>query len=1018
MGFTRSSSTPSPLIFVFLFVRFPFLQLQVHASGNDTDHQSLLKFRQGITGDPAGIFNSWNSSTPFCSWSGITCSRHHQRVTSLILPGHNLVGIISPYVGNLSFLRILNLENNTFHSHIPQELGNLFRLEELSVRNNSLSGEIPSNLSRCGLLEIIDLRINQVEGRIPSELGQLGKLGMLLLGVNNIGGKIPPSLANLSSLTELSLVRNDLVGEIPADIGRLKRLTFLRVGANHLSGTVPPSLFNISSLVFISTASNRLNGSIPETIGLTLPNLQRVYMSGNIFSGFVPYSFSNASYLQILEISYNNLEGQVPNFGNHPDLLWIDVSNNGLGTNSSSDLMFLRSLKNSTKLEILDLSYNSFGGVLPNSMANLSVDLNGLYLGGNEFAGVIPAALESFINLIELDMETNLLTGSIPSFLGKFQKLQGLNLWGNNFSGKIPSSLGNLTLLSELILSQNQLNGSIPATIANCTSLNFLTLSGNNLEGHIPKELTVLPSLSILLSLARNSLSGNLPAEVGKLINVNNLDVSENKLSGEFPSTIGGCLALVNLRMQGNSFRGAIPSSLASLRGLQHVDLSRNNFTGEIPKDLQNLPYLQYLNLSFNDLQGEVPTGNVFGNASALSLTGNPKLCGGIPQLHLPKCPIKQMKRGIPGALKIAIIVTSACVLLGVLLLLAFFLLYRRRKSRRSSSSDTPSLMDLLVRVSYQDLHNATNGFSSEYLIGSGGFGYVYKGFLNQIGRVVAIKVLKLQQKDVFKTLKAECIVLKNVRHRNLVKLLSYCSSVDYNRNEFKALIFEFMENGSLDGWLHHDHNDDNQPGNLNFLERLNIAINVASALHYLHNLYERSIIHCDLKPGNVLLDKDMVAHVSDFGLAKFLSITNDESRSQSNTIGIKGTIGYSPPEYAMGIPASKEGDVYSFGVLMLEMFSGKRPTDLMFKDGLNLHDFVKNSLPNKVNQILDKRILGSMAEQTEQGTSNNNGKLKASLISVFKVGIACSMDTPKERMKMENALKELDSIRSGLPGF
>ncbi|XP_065864018.1 putative receptor-like protein kinase At3g47110 [Euphorbia lathyris] len=994
MGFYSNSQCLS-LIFLFLYVRFPLLQ--VHASGNNTDHLSLLKFQQWITSDPRGLFNSWNSSLSFCSWSGITCSRRHQRVISLNLSGQKLVGTISPYIGNLSFLRILNLENNNFRGHIPQEVDNLFRLQHFLVNNNSLSGEIPSNLSRCNQLQIIDLSVNQVEGRIPSELGNLEKLDMLLLSVNKIGGEIPPSLTNLSSLTRFALARNELVGEIPADMGRLKSLKFFSVGANHLSGTVPPSFFNISSIVFISTADNQLNGSIPETVGLTLPNLQKVYMGLNEFSGFLPYSFSNASYLRILDISTNKFEGEVPNFGSHPDLLWLDLSDNDLGTNSSTDLMFLKSLRNSTNLQILGLSYNNFGGVLPNSMANLSIDLNRLYLGGNQFTGMIPAALGSFINLIVVGMEFNLLTGVIPSYLGKLRKLLGLNLWGNEFSGEIPSSFGNLTQLSQLILSQNQLKGIIPASIGNCTSLNFLYLSQNNLEGHIPEELMVLPSLSILLSLEHNSLSGNLPAQVGKLINLNKLDVSENKLSGEIPTAIGDCSALAYLYMQGNSFEGAIPSSVASLRGLQHLDLSRNNLTGEIPKDLQNLPFLQYLNLSFNDLQGEVPTGRAFGNASALSLIGNPKLCGGIPQLLLPKCLSKPTKKGKSDALKIAIIVSSTCVLLGVLSLLA----YRRRKSRSSSSSATPSLMDLHVKVSYQDLHNATSGFSSEYLIGSGGFGYVYKGYLNQIGRAVAIKVLKLHQKDAFKTLMAECSVLKNVRHRNLVKILSYCSSIDYSRNEFKAL--KFMENGSLDGWLHHDNDSGNQPRYLNFLERLNIAIDVASALHYLHDLYERSIIHCDLKPSNVLLDKNMVAHLSDFGLAKFLSITNDDSRSQSSAIGIKGTIGYSPPESGMGTRASKEGDVYSYGILVLEMFSGKRPTDLMFKDNLNLHNFVRNSLPNKVDQIVDETLIFNQMEETP------------ALISVFEVGIACSRESPQERMKMEDTVKQLDSIRTGL---
>ncbi|XP_015570799.2 probable LRR receptor-like serine/threonine-protein kinase At3g47570 [Ricinus communis] len=1012
---------------IFFFINVPWLQ--ANASGNETDRLALLKFKQGISSDPHGIFNSWNDSLHFCKWYGITCGRRHQRVTSLDLKGQNLIGSISPHIGNLSFLRTLDLENNSFHDHIPQEVGKLFRLQYFLLNNNTLQGEVPSNLSRCSQLRIIDLLFNEVEGKIPAELGNLANLEMLLLGVNKIRGEIPTSLCNLSSLTRFSVTRNNLVGTIPVDMGRLTSLTFFTVAANHLSGIIPASLFNISSIIFFSAAANRLNGSIPDNIGQTLPNLQQFHIGGNEFSGSVPNSFSNASNLVKFSISINRFEGQVPRFGNHQNLLWLEVSQNNLGNNSANDLEFLTSLKNCSNLEILDVGYNNFGGFLPNSIANLSVQLNGLYFGGNQITGIIPEALESLINLMDLGMEDNFFTGVIPSYFGKFQKLQRLLLWHNRLSGRIPSSFGNLTQLSVLILSQNNFDGSIPLSIGNCRSLNVLNLARNNLNGAIPQELTGISSLSILLNLAHNSFTGNLPVEVGKLGNVNTLDVAENKLSGEIPTTIGDCLGLEYLYMAGNSFQGTIPSSLASLRGLQELDLSRNNLRGEIPKDLQNLRFLLYLNLSFNNLEGQVPTKGVFTNASALSLIGNTNLCGGVPELSLPKCPVK--KKGNPHhALKLGVIISF--LVLFVLLVLVFLFAYRHRKSKKSTSS-TPLMTDQNIRVSYHDLHLATNGFSSVNLIGSGSFGSVYKGFINQMESPVAIKVLKLQQKGASKSFMAECNALRNVRHRNLVKLLTYCSSLDYKQNEFKALIFEFMENGSLENWLHHNNNDSNsQPKNyLNFIQRLNIAVDVASVLHYLHDLCESPIIHCDLKPSNVLLDEDMIAHVSDFGLARLFLTTaaGDLSQGQSSsTTGIKGTFGYAPPEYAMGSAASKEGDVYSYGILLLEMFSGKRPTDKMFEDGLNLHNFVKNALPKGVEQIMDQSLLptdieGTSGDEKEDNSKGNfrqtraNDQLQKGLLSVFEVGIACSRESPKERTNMRDVSKELHLMKSAFVG-
>ncbi|XP_058003947.1 LRR receptor-like serine/threonine-protein kinase EFR [Hevea brasiliensis] len=298
--------------------------------------------------------------------------------------------------------------------------------------------------------------------------------------------------------------------------------------------------------------------------------------------------------------------------------------------------------------------------------------------------------------------------------------------------------------------------------------------------------------------------------------------------------------------MQGNSFQGITPSSMASLKGLQVLDLSRNNLNVEIPKDLQSLRYLLYLNLSFNNLEGEIPAEGIFRNASAISL-------------------------------------------------MAFVLAYRRRVSKKSSFVPLEE-MDCLVKVSYRDLYDATSGFSAHNLIGSGSFGSVYKGFLNQMERPVAIKVLKLGTKGASKSFMVECKALRTVRHRNLVKLLTYCSSIDYKQNEFKALVYEFMGKGSLEKWLHHNIYSNDQSSNLNFLQRLNIATDVATALHHIHDFCEIPIIHRDLKPSNVLLDDGMIALISDFGSAKLFLNTDDASQTQTSSIGIRGAISYMPP--------------------------------------------------------------------------------------------------------------------------
>ncbi|XP_050387454.1 probable LRR receptor-like serine/threonine-protein kinase At3g47570 [Argentina anserina] len=925
----------------------------------------------------------------------------------------------------------INLGNNNFYGKIPQQVDRLFRLRHLNLSVNRLQGSIPVNLTSCLELSHINLTSNRLTGTIPPDLGSLLKLVYLHLDKNKLTGAIPPSLGNLSSIGFLCLAYNNLVGNIPEEMGRLGSLYHLNVGSNNLSGMIPPSIFNISSMKSFSLVNNKFKGSIPPAIGFNMPNLQELYFGANELSGQIPPSLSNASQIYALDVGDNNLVGQVPNsFGDLSALWSLDVSNNFLGSISAKDLDFVTSLANCSNLEILDMTSNDFGGVLSNSVANLSTQMTQFFFGGNFISGMIPETLENLNNLIALSLADNLFSGTIPTSISKLQKLQGLHLAGNSLSGRIPSSIGNLTQLYRLDLSENDLVGNIPKSIGNCQHMQEIIISQNKLTGNIPPEVIGLSSL-LFLRLSGNSLTGSLPMEVGKLKNIYSLGISENNLTGKIPEVIGDCMSLEHLYLQGNLFQGMIPSSLASLKGLQNLDLSLNNLSGQIPKVIQRLTFLLCLNLSFNNLEGEVPKEGIFRNRSAIFLVGNTKLCG--TEFWLPACAIKKKRK-----FKLQFIIL---MVVGWSLLFAAFLnLYWRRKIRKNSLAGDSSIK-FHSKVSYETLHKATGGFSLSTLIGSGGFGSVYKGIFDQEEKnVVAIKVINLQQRGASKSFTAECNALKNVRHRNLVKIFTCCSSIDYNGNEFRALVFEYMSNGSLEEWLHRE----NQSMSLTLLQRMNIVVDVASALCYLHDHCEPPIIHCDIKPSNVLLDDDIVARVADFGIARLISTTTESSQTQSSTIGIKGTIGYAAPEYASGAEASKQGDVYSFGILVLEMFTGRKPTDEIFKDGLKLHDFVKMAIPGRLVQIVAPALLSALEEAAPATTRNEvnymlrghnnktepdeeninyenlskmNTQVWKCIHSILQIGLACSKESLKDRMSMKDVVWDLHRIKIAYNG-
>jgi tRNA A-37 threonylcarbamoyl transferase component Bud32 len=353
-------------------------------------------------------------------------------------------------------------------------------------------------------------------------------------------------------------------------------------------------------------------------------------------------------------------------------------------------------------------------------------------------------------------------------------------------------------------------------------------------------------------------------------------------------------LVLEYLEMQNNFFVGSIPQSFVNLVAINKMDISQNNLSGKIPMFLANLSSLQDLNLSFNNFYGAVPRGGVFDNVGALSIEGNDHLCTSLPTRGMPLCAALVDRKRKRKSLLLVLKIVMPVVVVAIIILSCTAKFYWRNRMRNNLHMQR--FGESIKKVSYEDIVSATNRFCSEHLIGSGSFGKVYKGTLQFQEEQVAIKIFNLDMHGAHRSFNAECEALRNVRHRNVAKIITTCSSVNSTGADFKAIVFEYMPNGNLEMWLHPKAHA-SERNILTLSQRINIGLDVAFALDYLHNRCASPLIHCDLKPSNILLDNDMTAYVSDFGIARFLfTASNAYQDGVTSLAGLKGSIGYIPP--------------------------------------------------------------------------------------------------------------------------
>ncbi|XP_043722721.1 probably inactive leucine-rich repeat receptor-like protein kinase At3g28040 [Telopea speciosissima] len=967
------------------------------------DVLGLIVFKSDLY-DPSSAFNSWSEddNSP-CSWQHVQCNPVTGRVTQVSLDNLGLSGKIGRGLEKLQSLQVLSLSHNNFTGNISPELSSVSSLNRLNLSHNSLSGIIPIELASMVGLKFLDFSENSLSGPIPDKLfDNLSSLRFVSFAGNFLEGPIPSSLFQCSSLAFLNLSNNHLSGNpsFVNGIWSLTRLRILDLSHNSFSGSVPDGVSALHNLKELYLQGNRFSDSLPSNIGFC-PHLSRLDFSDNLFTGALPNSLQSLNFLSFLKLSNNMMTGNFP--------YWIgDMSH----------------------LEFLDFAGNSFSGYLPESIGDLK-QLNYLILSDNQLTGEVPVSLAYCSKLSVLRLRGNGFNGSIPQGLFDLG-LKEIDLSKNGFDGSIPPGSSPLfDSLQILDLSNNKLRGDIPAEMGLFSNLKYLNLSWNYVQSSLPPKLELFQNLKVL-DLRNNAIHGSIPEDLCSSNGLSILQLDGNSLSGPIPEEIGNCSSLTLLSLSHNHLNGSIPKAISKLNKLAILKLEFNELSGEIPLELGRLDNLLAVNISYNRLEGRLPMGAIFQNLDQSALQGNLGICS--PLLKGP-CKMNASKPLVfnPFAYNIPMnsnntlpessnssrirdrkflrfptiiaIVAAISIVIGVLVVSLLNASARKNlsfvdtalesmcsSSQRSGSSATVRFTLFGLKSSEEWVNNPESLLNKACEIGNGVFGTVYKASLGE-GRIVAIKKLTtsniLQCPDDFDR---EVRILGNARHPNLVTLKGY-----YWSPQYQLLMSDYAPNGSLHSILHERSASSTPP--LSWANRFKIILGTAKGLAYLHQSFHPPIIHYNLKPSNIMLDENYNPKISDFGLARLLTKLDKHvisSRFQS-------ALGYVAPELAcQSLRVNEKCDIYGYGVMILELVTGRRPVEYGEDDVVILSDHVRVLLEQ--GNALDC-VDPSMTDYPEE-----------EVLPVLKLGLVCTSQIPSSRPSMAEVVQILRVIKTPVP--
>ncbi|KAK9087699.1 hypothetical protein Syun_030093 [Stephania yunnanensis] len=857
---------------------------------------------------------------------------------------NNFVGAFPIGLGSAVGLAFINASSNNFSGFLPEDLGNATSLESLDFRGSYFEGSIPSSYKNLQKLKFLGLSGNNLTGLIPAMLGQLSSLETIILGYNEFEGEIPRELGDLTNLQYLDLAVGNLSGNIPAELGKLKKLNTIYLYSNRFEGEIPPEIGNITSLVFLDLSQNRLSGEIPASIS-ELKNLKLLNLMSNKLTGEVPMGIGELHELQVLELWNNSLIGHLPmNLGQNSPLQWLDASS------------------------------NSLTGEIPANLCS-SGNLTKLILFNNAFSGTIPIGLSTCLSLVRVRLQNNFISGTIPPGFGKLGKLQRLELANNSLTGEIPGDIASSMSLSFIDLSRNRFQSSLPSSILSIPDLQSFLVSNNELKGEIPDQFQDCPALSLL-------------------------DLSDNQLSGTIPASIASCKKLVKLNLQNNQFTGEIPRAISTMPTLSILDLSNNSLIGSIPDNIGSSPALETLNLSYNRLEGPVPTNGILRTINPDDLAGNAGLCGGAlpPCSHGAAMSVSRRKVHIKHIVIGWLVGISSLFVVGIMLLVGRWM-YKNwdfngsclRNGFNVENAEWPWRLLAFQRLGFSS-SDILACITESNVIGMGATGIVYKAEIQRPHAVVAVKKLWTSRSDIEAActddLVGEVNLLGRLRHRNIVRILGYL----HNDSDV-MMVYEYMQNGSLAEALH-----GKQAGKLlvDWVSRYNIAVGVAQGLAYLHHDCHPPVIHRDVKSNNILLDANLEARIADFGLARMM-IHKNETVSM-----IAGSYGYIAPEYGYTLKVDEKSDIYSYGVVLMELLTGRKPLDPEFGESVNIVEWIHGRI--RLNRALEDALDANVGAQCKH--------VQEEMLLVLRIALLCTAKLPKDRPSMRDVLTMLGEAK------